>query len=65
MPAGKRAVLMYRWARLFKRPVEGTGATFIWSSLSSQHYYNSNIAAAIYRKIGYKPFSGYPLTRSN
>lgn len=44
-------------------PTEGVTAFRLWEYLSSWQI-EASTAGAIYRELGYIPFSGYPLTKA-
>jgi len=52
-----------RAVKVLGHPITGPLAVLIWCLLSSPYYYESLDSSRKYRKLGYLPFAGYPLTR--
>ena len=62
--ASRNLPAVIRAARNTGSPTTGNLARLIWTLASSPSYLSGRDAAKLYIQCGYKPFSGYPLTRA-
>ena len=54
---------MIRYAKKYNRPTDNWFAEMVWRLFSS-NIFSIVFAKKMYRKMGYVPFNGFPLTRS-
>ncbi len=63
--AGRNVEKLERAVKILNRPTTGPLAVLVWLTLSvSPNLFTTKEAGDLYRRLGYKPFSGYPLTRA-